>query len=354
MSIDLAPDRPESADELVEVIRYRPIPWDRFDAELRADYYNPKRRAIGTCRGMFRVLDLVGDLTAPGPDGEPVPVVRSTRDLTVKFLTRFLDAYPGPLKWRPYTVQKMLRFIRRICSIAVKSHYLAVNPFSIQPLSSWIRPGRPQGKRHLSRQEIRTILDLLAKDVETRKGWPQWKARRLQALVSIVAYCGLRKSEALNLHVEDIDLVQRLIFVRPRGEDHRLKTIASDSPVPIPPPLVPILESWLAHRLDAPPGFKMPARVVHLITGCRRRGPWTGGVPGTKALDCFQAVARRAGVEHATLHSLRRSLATHLRHFGASAGIASKILRHSTEVDELWYHGTDVDNMRAAVENLEF
>jgi integrase len=340
-----------ASGEMVMEIRYQPIPWTVFVAEVQERYYNPKRRAIATWRQMKRCIDLVSALTTAGPDGEPVPMVRTTADLTHGTVSHFFETRPPA--WSPQTALGMLRCIRRLSTIAIQSRYLAVSPFAAMPVGSWIRASRPQGKRHLDRREIRAILDVLEKDVETLTGWSQWKARRLQFLVAIVVYCGLRIMEAARLQVDDIDLEARMIHVRPHG-DHWLKTWGSEAPVPMPPALVPIVEEWLRHRLDAPRGFKMPSEVPFAVPGCGRKAPWTGGSLGDKPLDRLQDIARRAGVEHATFHALRRSLATHLRHFGVSAGMASKILRHSIAVDEAFYHGADNDNLREAVKDVRF
>jgi integrase len=50
-------------------------------------------------------------------------------------------------------------------------------------------------------------------------------------LASVWAYAGLRRTEALRLRVEDVDLDRRLLWVR--GNGRRLKTRASAAPVPI-------------------------------------------------------------------------------------------------------------------------
>jgi hypothetical protein len=47
-------------------------------------------------------------------------------------------------------------------------------------------------------------------------------------------------------------------------------------------------------------------------------------------------------------------LTTLLRSHGTSAGVASKILRHSIEVDESHYYGADIDELRAAVRTFDF
>ena len=102
------------------------------------------------------------------------------------------------------------------------------------------------------------------------------------------------------------------------------------------------------------PTFPPAAEVPWMFPACRGRSAWAAGTNGSKPLQCFQAVARRAGVEGASFQALRRGLATHLRHFGASAGVTSKILRHTVECDEHFYHRADVANLLAAVEGLEF
>ena len=317
----------------------RPIPWAEFRAELLA-LYNPPLRTPATYREMVRVFNLVGTLD-----------VETTAGLDVSLIARLVASRPAA--GSSNTTLKHLRGIRAMANYAVRSGYLRISPFAIRPVSSWARKSPPKGKRRLSREEIRRILDVLAADVEAGKGWRGWKARRLQALVCVYGYCGLRAAEGQRLHVEDLDIPGRIIHVRPR-EDHRLKTETSAAPVPMPLALVPILTDWLGHRLDGPPGFALPASVPWLFPNCRRRGPWVQGTPGQKPLDAFQAVARRAGVEGATFQALRRSLATHLRYFGVGSGLASTVLRHSVEVDEEFYNGPDLDNLRDAVKDVEF
>ena len=350
IDVEVLDDIPESS--------VRPIPWSRFVKELLKSY-EPPLRALATQRGMKHALDQVTALAALDDEGNPIlteagrpaPLVKTTADLNAEMLARLIRAQPATNS--PNTVRSLLRYVRTVCAIAVESGYLRTSPFKRNPIGRLVRKAPAKGRRHLSRAEIRAVLDLLAADVAARTGWAEWKARRLQALVAIVAYCGLRKNEALHLRVEDIDLAGRVIFVRPRV-DHRLKTERSAAAVPMPDALVPLLEDWLRHRLDAPKGFPMPADVPWLIPGCRRRTPWDNGPVGQKPLDIFKALCKRVGILDANLQQLRRSLSTHLRFHGTGTGMIARVLRHSTEVNEEFYHESDLDNLRSSVAGLEF
>jgi integrase len=314
----------------------RPAAWADFRAELLS-LYRPPLRAVATHRAMAQTLD---ELAALG--------VATTADLTVGLIARFVAGRPA--EESPNTTIKHLRQIRAMVNFALRSGRLERSPFQIRPAGSWVRAARPAGKRHLTRAELAALLGRLGAEAAAgRKGWRSWKARRIHAMAAVAAYTGLRRGELYHLHVEDVDLPGRIIHVRPR---HTLKTSSSAQPVPMPEALVPILEGWLAARLD-PPVFPPASEVPWLWPACRGRGPWTDGPPGHKPLDVLQAVASRAGVEGVTWHALRRSLATHLEGAGVGPAMIARILRHSERVDSEWYRQADAANMRRAVEGFE-
>jgi integrase len=338
--------------ELTAVRPAGPRPWEKFKTELLATYKG-KLRAIATLRKMEHDLDLISSLMAVTPDGDPVPMVRTTADLTVATIAALVETQPDDLSAR--TMISYLRSVRIACNVAVKHRNLAVSPFTVMPLSRWVRAGRPEGRRHLSRVELRTLLAAMEAAVETsgNNPWRQWKARRIKTMAAVAAYTGLRAAELYHLHVADVDTANQIIHVRPR-KDHRLKTASSEAPVPMPSILVPTVMEWLAHRCD-PPVFPPAADVPWMWPGARGKSPWAGGSPESKPLRVLQDAAAKAGVGHVTFQMLRRSLTTHLRgSFNVSRDTASRILRHSSDVDDQFYMQDDIENLRAAVKDVEF
>lgn len=328
-------------NDLVEVL-VRPIAWPEFRKEVLAHYKLP-RCGPQHRNAMIRMLDAVEAL-------EPAPA--TTAELTVALVGRLLDARVHRAE-TPRTKIGLLRCLSAAATIAVERGHLARSPFQIKPVKRWIpRPGKPSGRRHLTRLELATLLDHLKRAAAEPGTWSRWKAHRIYAMVAVAAYTGIRAGELEYLEVADIDLERRILHVRPKAK-HRLKTDGSDGPVPMPRALVPIVAEWLKHRLD-PPTMPPADRVPWLFPGARGIGPWTGGPPGAQHLDVLQAAGIAAGIGHVTWQMLRRSLATHLRAFGVSSGMASQILRHSESVDEVFYNQPDEDNLRDAVADVEF
>jgi len=327
----------------------QPIPLDRFRDEV-LDLYRPPLRARKTFDKVRLVLDLVEPLAGPGA---------TTADLTPALVARFVASRPAGES--PNTTISLLNSLRAACTYAKSQGYVRASPFDFR--RQWVRPSKPEGPRHHTREEIARVLELLRADVDARRGWPRWRARRLYALTALVAYTGMRRNEALHLHAGDVDLDGRMVAIVER-DGGRLKTSAAAQPVPMPEALAPILADWLAHRLDAPTtGPDVPdaaaARPVcpdcpWLFPGVTRKGPWTGGPAGDKPLDRLRAAGERAGVEGLTFLSLRHSFATHAEFWGLGPAILQRILRHTTARTQWHYRHADADNLRAAVRRIEF
>jgi integrase len=329
-ALDLANGRP-----------IRHIAWSEFKAEIMPEFSPPNCSQGHTSRFhmVCRTLEAMG--------------VESTADLNNAMVDMYIAGRPtGQSDW---TLSSLLIIIRTICNKAVSLRYLEVSPFKVRPISKLVRLGKPKGKRHLTRAEITRLMEVLRADIANTKGWSQWKARRLYIVVCLGLYCGLRKNELLRLHVADIDLPSRLIKLIPHNSTGKFKTESSAQPVPIAEALVPILEAWLAHRLDHPAGMPIDTTCPWLVPTCNRKAPWVSGATGTKVLDRLKAVAKRAGIAYVTMHMLRRSCATHLEAMGVPRSMVSRILRHSSEqVTEDFYLRRDEQNMVDAVKGLTF
>jgi integrase len=276
--------------------------------------------------------------------------VQTTADLTPSLIARYIRAKSAEVC--PRTVHAHLLRIQTACHLAAELKGLEVNPFQLRRMRQWIRPGRPAVKTHHTRSEIRAVLDLMARNVKERRGWEQWKARRLLAMATLAAFAGIRRNELLFAWVEDLDLPNRMFWVHPR---RRLKTEAAAQPVPLPMAAIPVLDDWLAHRLDRPAGFKLPESIPWLFPNISAKNAWHTGRPGAKPVDRLQAVAKQAGVQGMTWQSMRRSLATALEGYGLSQCLITRTLRHTSEkITREWYQGLDLKTLSQAVEEFDF
>jgi integrase len=314
------------------------IPLSKFISQIEELYAAPMR-STSTRTAMVRVLRQVEQLG-----------VRTTADLTPGLVAKFITARSSEVS--PRTVHGELLRIQAACNLAESLDALKTNPFRVRKMRDWIRPGRPEVKPHHTREQISGVLWLMTRDVEERQGWVQWRARRLLALTTLFAYTGLRRNEGLFAQVEDLDLDARVFWVRERSV--RLKTTASEQPVPLPASAIEPMRDWLSHRLDRPPGFEIP-ECPWLFPNTRGAGAWHSGEHGDRPCERLQAVAKRAGVEGMTFQSLRRSLASHLEAHGLGQALITRCLRHTSErTTKQWYQSSDVPNLCHAVESFEY
>ena len=321
----------------------RPIPFARFKVEVLALYGSP-HRAPSTRRKLEQVLKLVEDLG-----------VKTTADLTPGLVARFIEARPPGQS--PQTLAALLRVVRSMSNQAVVMGYLRVSPFALRRVSQWVgRIGPPKPKLWFKAEQVRRVLDLMARDVSETQGWAQWRSRRLLALTSTVALAGLRASEAQYLHVVDLDLKARSIALVDRGRSGglRLKTEASAGAVPTPEALISILRDWLDHRMDHPVDFPVPVDCPWLFPNLNRRGAWRDGAPGMKPVQRLQQVAARAGVPGMTFKALRATWATRGENLGYSALTIQRVLRHSNPTTQLWYRGLDVEAVTRTVADFNY
>jgi integrase len=332
-------------DRPIEALdRTCPIPWAAFKTELLALYQPPmvSKPTKTKLTQVLRELEAIGTL-------------ETTADLTPVLVASFIRSRPPGQS--THTLHSLTSVVRTVCAYAESAGYLRVSPFRLRRLSRWVGPLSPPGngkKRHCTRAEIKTVWDLAAHDVATRQGWAQWRARRIQACFCIASLMGLRRNELLGSRVADVDLQARIFWIRPNAK-RGLKTRAAQAPLPIPDALVPILESWLAHRMDAPYGFALPTECPWLIPTVSRKAPWIHGSSTQRALARLHALARRAGVDGMTFQVLRRSCATHLEAHGVGRATIKRLLRHTTErMSEEFYSETDLPNLTSAVEGFAY
>ncbi len=184
------------------------------------------------------------------------------------------------------------------------------------------------------------LLDQADREVEEKPD--DWNRRRLQALVYFEAYTGARINEVLHLAWDDIDWHNGVAYLFFKIEND-LKTEGSEAPFGLPDALIPILQDW--KRYGTGPW----------VFPNSEGKPWTSGGPGYKPLDQLKALAKRAGIEHATWKMFRHSFDTHGKgRFGMTKEQMRAHLRHTTDQTQKHYDHADLENLREAVKEIDF
>ena len=148
---------------------------------------------------------------------------------------------------------------------------------------------------------------------------------RDRALLSILYGCGLRRSEAAALQVEDVRLQARQLYVRKaKGNKQRY--------VPLSPGVAEDLQQYL--ELSRPLLLKAPTNALLLTYAGKALG-------GGGMIYKLQSLLDTAGIpaEGIGLHTLRHSIATHLLQAGMKLENISRFLGHSSlESTQIYTH----------------
>jgi integrase len=307
----------------------KPLTFADFRQRMEA-MYQPPHRSKHTCSKMRSILDMLAALG-----------VETTTDLTTDLVRRFIEIRPP--QENPNTTYTLVGYLRALCNIAAAEGWVKTSPFSVR--RHWVRRTTPKMPRVHSRKEIDRVLELLAQDVAKRSrsgGKAEWRARRLQALIAIAAYTGMRKTEVLYLTVPDVELDARIILVSAKGKA-RLKTEAAAAPVPIPEELAAILADWLPR-----------VGCSWVIPNWEGSAPWTGGSPGHRPLDRLKMLGKRAGVPGFTFQSLRHSWATHAEFWGLTDAQIQRVLRHTNTRTQWHYRHGEQQNLREIARAITF
>jgi integrase len=198
--------------------------------------------------------------------------VRVASDLDSDAVRRFAERYP-----------RLLGVLRTVCKCAVELGLLSSVPdfpatnFQAVPEAGDVPS--PNGSSLPSREDVRRLLEHLQTRADT------WRGYRLYALIATVVKTRLYRDEALELRVEDIDLVGGTIYVRRREATW---STAFPLRVPVSDTLKQVLGGWLQQ-----------AGCEYAFPGERRAGPWNKPLVGLKT------AARAAGIGDINFEVLR-------------------------------------------------
>lgn len=160
-----------------------------------------------------------------------------------------------------------------------------------------------------------------------------------RAFYALMAFAGLRCSEALGIEWQHIDLSRRQLHIRQAacmGQVKAVKSHNSAADLPIPDELFVILHLY---------EFEVDSRSGLLFESPQGGPYWERSVCRTH----FDPLLKRLGITHGGLHAFRHGHATNLFASGASAPVVRGMLRHGDIKTTLRYtHVTGEDMRRAA------
>jgi integrase len=223
------------------------------------------------------------------------------KDIVPADVTRILNRIR---KDKPTAANDCLWYAKRVLEYGVRHRWITINPIA------GLRPSLDAGgteksrDRALSADEIRRLFKAMEKE-------PAFGGDNVLAIKLLLALC-VRKGELLAAKWKEFDLPEA-VWHLPK---ERTKTgVALD--IPLPPAVV----GWLKT-------LKGLAGHSEFVFPARRRDPRSR--QGHVGLDTLNAAlaSLKHGVEHFTLHDLRRTARTHLSALGIRPEVAELCLNH--------------------------
>ncbi len=263
----------------------------------------------------------------------------------------------------PATINRGLSTLRRVCAWAVEQKRLLENPAKgIEDI-----PSTPLSPRSLPDQAVDALLRAVHSEPDRRL------RVRDEALLTLLAYAGLRVQEACDVQLRDLDLASGTLIVRSgKGGKARRLPLHSEAqrtlarylqevrcPEGVPPigsdqereallvgmqrasagrPLVPGIKTRVAHQRIADLG-KIAA--THLREAAKRE-------QDLERAEQLHACARQ--LESVSPHLLRHSLARRMLKKGAHLPEVQRMLGHSRLSTTGLYLTPSEEDVRAAVE----
>jgi integrase len=262
------------------------------------------------------------------------PLDRLTAREVRLFLNRLRDSGVGAR-----TVQYTHATLRAALEDAVRDELIARN---VARLVRVTRP-RPAERQPLTADQARALLKATRDD-------------RLYALFVVLIVLGMRRSEALGLRWEDIDIEGRALQVRHtlHRQDHSLvllppKTLRSRRTIPLP--------AFVAHALVEHRRRQETEKATSKRDWRETGYVFTTGI-GTPIdpRNCsrmFASQCARAGVPVVPLHALRHTCVSLLLSMGAPPRVVMEIVGHSAlEMTMNVYAHVDLGSRRDALDRL--
>ena len=305
------------------------------------------RLAPGSRRTMRGALATVAAVCVPDANPAPDPEAFPWEAFRAEHAKAVRAALAERFKYA--TVNKTLSALRGVLREAwelglmeTEHYHRAVAVRAVKGSSASAATGRS-----LARGELRALIEACLTPVSPRKGDAPIvteKGQRDAALVALGYGCGLRRDELASLAVGDLNLLQRRVVVRGKGNKERV--------VPVPPGAFHALRDYLEVRTaglsshggpvdrDGEAGLPPIYKETPLFVRARRGGrlvPDADALTGQAVYHVLRTRGSQAGVEAFSPHDLRRTYVGDLLDEGADLSVAQQLAGHASPTTTAGY-----------------
>ncbi|MEM7662768.1 MAG: tyrosine-type recombinase/integrase [Pseudomonadota bacterium] len=249
--------------------------------------------------------------------------VAHLEDITRPVIERYILEKKRDRNWSSKTIRNRIITIRGFLKWGVQQELIEQNPAKNIPL--------PRLRKRLPRALPTEVSQELLEWTKSYEYEFIDERPRAIAIIATFLYAGLRHAELRSLNRTDVDMTNRKIFVRGKGDKDRI--------VPISKYLLPYLEDYLDWRKKV--GRHCPAFFASIKQDARM---------DECVISRLVEKLREASGIHFTPHMLRHTFATNLIRGGARLTSVQEVMGHSNIETTRSYIEVALDDMREDVD----
>jgi site-specific recombinase XerD len=280
------------------------VPLDLTQQALPADR-NPAlvylaALAQGSRRTMRQALDVIASMIAPATNADTFPWHRLAYQHAAAVRSRLAEVYA------PATANKMLAALKGVLKHSFNLGLMPAEEYARACAVGSIKGTRVPPGRCLGSGELRALFDVCAADTPG--------GARNVGLLAVLYGCGLRRSEAVGLDLDDFDPAASSLTVR-RAKGGKQRVVYATHGGRL------ALDAWLRFRGDVSGPLFLPVTQAGVVAVRR--------LSDQAVYDLVRRLARRAGVATFGPHDLRRSHISDAMDAGADISALAALVGHS-------------------------
>ena len=238
-------------------------------------------------------------------------------------------------RYAPATANRMLCALRAVLRECFRLELMSAEDYQRASDVRSVRGSRLPPGRALTVGEARALFGACARDTAL--------GTRDCALLAVLYGAGLRRSEVVNLRLQDLDRGALTLKVSGKGNKERS--------VPLSRNVVGALEAWIVRRGELPGRLFLPVSRGGRVLALDRQGaPRT--LTGQAVLVLVRRLAARGGVARFSPHDTRRTFISELLDAGADLSVVQQLAGHAQVTTTARYDRRGEHARRRAVDLL--